>query len=54
MYASDVPHGVDASLVSMGIEKVAESEELTKADKEAILFRNAERFYGLHPAGAFL
>jgi len=50
MYATDVPHGADASLVSAGIDEIAGSEQLTRADKEAILFENAERFYGIHPA----
>ena len=45
MFASDFPHEVSASDCLHEIEEIEESEELTDADKRAILCDNAARFY---------
>ena len=47
VYSSDFPHEVNSELCKREIEELWQSDELTQADKEAILFGNAERFYGL-------
>jgi hypothetical protein len=47
LYSSDFPHEVNNELCKREIAELWESEELTQADKEAVLFGNAERFYGL-------
>ena len=46
-YSSDYPHEVTNQSCKHDIEELLESEELTQGDKEAILHRNAERFYRL-------
>ena len=45
MYSSDFPHEVNRESVRHEIEEVLEST-MTAADKEMVLHRNAERFYG--------
>jgi predicted TIM-barrel fold metal-dependent hydrolase len=45
LYSSDFPHEVTNQSCKHDIEELLESEELTQDDKEAILARNAERFY---------
>jgi len=45
LYSSDFPHEVTNQSCKHDIEELLESEELTESDKEAILARNAERFY---------
>jgi predicted TIM-barrel fold metal-dependent hydrolase len=50
MYSSDFPHEVNNEYCKKEIGEILEHQELTSADKEAILFRNAERFYNLRPA----
>jgi len=47
VYSSDFPHEVDNDYCKEEIGEILEHESLTQADKEAILFRNAERLYGL-------
>jgi predicted TIM-barrel fold metal-dependent hydrolase len=47
LYSSDFPHEVTNQSCKHDIEELLESDELTQADKEAILARNAERFYRL-------
>jgi len=47
IYSSDYPHEVTNQSCKHDIEELLESEELTQGDKEAILHRNAERFYRL-------
>jgi len=47
MFSSDFPHEVNAELCQHEIEELLENEELTAADKEAILHTNAARFYNL-------
>ena len=49
-YSTDFPHEVTNEICRHAIEEVLENEELTEEDKEAILYRNAERFYNLQPA----
>jgi predicted TIM-barrel fold metal-dependent hydrolase len=52
VYSSDFPHEVNNEMCKHEIGELIESDELTRADKEAILAGNAERFYRLAPAGA--
>lgn len=47
IYSSDFPHEVTRATVRRQIEEVLESDDMTAADKEAILHKNAERFYPL-------
>jgi|SRR5579875_3223780 predicted TIM-barrel fold metal-dependent hydrolase len=46
IYSSDFPHEVTNESCKHDIGELLESSELTKDDKEAILYRNAGRFYG--------
>ena len=50
IFSSDFPHEVNNELCKEEIRELQELEELTTADKEAILHGNAERFYGLAKA----
>src|SRR5712692_7757898 len=47
IYSSDFPHEVTTESCKHDIGELMESDDLTQADKEAILYRNAERFYRL-------
>jgi predicted TIM-barrel fold metal-dependent hydrolase len=47
VYSTDYPHEVDADTCKHELEELRENPEITDADKEAILFRNAQRFYHL-------
>jgi predicted TIM-barrel fold metal-dependent hydrolase len=47
VYSTDYPHEVDADTCKHELEELQENPELTALDKEAILFRNAQRFYQL-------
>ncbi|HEY3117031.1 MAG TPA: amidohydrolase family protein [Chloroflexota bacterium] len=47
LYSSDFPHEVTNQSCKHDIEELLESDDLTQADKEAILGRNAECFYRL-------
>jgi len=47
-YSSDFPHEVNNDTCKEEIEELLENEALSSADKEAILLKNAERFYRLH------
>jgi predicted TIM-barrel fold metal-dependent hydrolase len=51
LYSSDFPHEVTNETCKEEIEEVLENDEITTADKEAILHRNAQRFYNLTPTG---
>lgn len=44
-YSSDFPHEVTNETCKHDIGELTESDELTQEDKDAILFRNAERYY---------
>ena len=47
LYSSDFPHEVNNETCKEEINEVRENELITIEDKQAILFRNAERFYHL-------
>ena len=47
VYSSDFPHEVNNETCKEEIRELREHSELTADDKEAVLFRNAERFYRL-------
>jgi predicted TIM-barrel fold metal-dependent hydrolase len=46
-YASDYPHEVDLPAACHEIEEVAEREDLTVEERQAILADNARRFFKL-------
>ncbi|MBI2911061.1 MAG: amidohydrolase family protein [Chloroflexi bacterium] len=50
VYSSDFPHEVNNEFCKEELAEVLESDEMTQADKEAVLHGNAERFYDLEPA----
>jgi len=45
LYSSDFPHEVNNETCKEEINEVRDNEKITNEDKEAILFRNAQRFY---------
>ncbi len=45
LFASDFPHEVSAADCLHEIEEIVEDAELSDADKRAVLYGNAERFY---------
>ncbi len=47
IYSSDFPHEVNNELCKQEIREVLENGEVTAKDKEAVLQRNAVRFYNL-------
>jgi predicted TIM-barrel fold metal-dependent hydrolase len=47
LYSSDFPHEVNNAMCKEEIGEILGNEALTPAEKEAILYRNAERFYRL-------
>ena len=51
IYSSDYPHEVTNVSCKHDIEELLESDELTGADKQAILCDNAQRFYRLPATG---
>lgn len=50
IYSSDFPHEVNNDFCKAELREILENDGLTAADKEAVLHRNAERFYNLTPA----
>jgi predicted TIM-barrel fold metal-dependent hydrolase len=50
LFASDFPHEVSAKDCIHEIEEIEEADDLTDADKAAVLYKNAERFYGFKGA----
>ena len=50
MFSSDFPHEVNTYTVQKEIRELREREEISEADKNAILHDNAARFYGLGTA----
>jgi predicted TIM-barrel fold metal-dependent hydrolase len=46
MFSTDFPHEVNAELCQHEIEEICENSELSDEDKEAIMYSNANRFYG--------
>ncbi len=47
MFSSDYPHEVNAEMCKHELAELMENEQLTEADKAAVLHGNAERFYRL-------
>ena len=47
MYSSDFPHEVNSETCRHELNELIENEQLSDADKEAILYQNAVEFYGL-------
>jgi hypothetical protein len=47
IFSSDFPHEVNNDTCKAELEELDENPRLTTADKDAIRYRNAERFYGL-------
>ena len=47
IYSSDFPHEVNVAMCKQEIQELVDGDELSQADKEAVLHGNAERFYGL-------
>ena len=47
IFSSDFPHEVNNDTCKAELEELDENKRLTQDDKEAVRFRNAERFYGL-------
>jgi predicted TIM-barrel fold metal-dependent hydrolase len=47
VFSTDYPHEVDAQTCKHELEELRENTKLTDADKEAILYVNAQRFYQL-------
>lgn len=52
LFSSDYPHEVDAVTCKEELRELQANDELSSADKQAILAGNAERFYRLHRTGA--
>ena len=51
VFSSDFPHEVNNDRCKHEIREIIDNEKLTEDDKHAILYRNAERMYGLRPSG---
>ena len=47
IFSSDFPHEVNNETCKAELEELDENKRLTKEDKDAVRYRNAERFYGL-------
>ena len=47
VYSSDFPHEVNNETCKHEIGEFLDNQAITQADKEAVMFRNAIRFYGL-------
>jgi predicted TIM-barrel fold metal-dependent hydrolase len=47
LYSSDFPHEVTRDSCIEELNELRENEQLTNADKEAVLHKNAQRFYGI-------
>ena len=47
MFSSDFPHEVNTEKCLHHLEEIFEHAELSDEDREAVLFRNAERFYAV-------
>jgi predicted TIM-barrel fold metal-dependent hydrolase len=47
LFSTDYPHEVDAETCKHELAELRENTQLSQADKEAILFGNAQRFYQL-------
>jgi len=51
VYSSDFPHEVNNEFCKKELREMRENPELTEADKAAVLYLNAQRFYNLKPWG---
>ena len=49
VYSSDYPHEVNHETCKEELSEIRENSDMTSEDKEAILYRNAERFYKVSP-----
>ena len=49
IFSSDFPHEVNNDTCKAELEELNENKRLTQADKDAVRYRNAQRFYGLTP-----
>jgi uncharacterized protein len=47
IFSSDFPHEVNNDTCKAELEELNENQRLTQDDKDAVRYRNAERFYGL-------
>ena len=47
LFSSDFPHEVNNETCKKEIEEITENEDISEASKEAILYKNAQRFYRL-------
>jgi predicted TIM-barrel fold metal-dependent hydrolase len=47
IFSSDFPHEVNNDTCKEELEELDENKRLTQEDKDAVRYRNAERFYGL-------
>ena len=47
MYSSDFPHEVNAATCKKELAELVENPELSETDRDAILYQNAIRFYGI-------
>ena len=47
LFSTDYPHEVDADTCKHELQELRENRNLTQDDKDAILFRNSQRFYQL-------
>jgi uncharacterized protein len=47
VFSSDYPHEVNSDICRHEIEELLENDEISETDKEAILFTNAAKLYGL-------
>jgi len=52
LFSSDFPHEVNTEMCRHEIEELLENPDLTAADKDAILYRNAQRFYAFTSVAA--
>lgn len=52
IYSSDFPHEVNNEFCKGELREIMENQDLTEADKAAVLHRNAKRFYRLAPMAA--
>ncbi|MDE0059967.1 MAG: amidohydrolase family protein, partial [Defluviicoccus sp.] len=52
MFSSDFPHEVNTEKCLHHLEEIFDHAELSDEDREAVLFRNAERFYAVGAGGA--
>jgi predicted TIM-barrel fold metal-dependent hydrolase len=47
LFSSDFPHEVNNETCKAELQELDENSRLTQVDKDAVRYRNAERFYGL-------